>query len=124
MPNEKSCEVENGTGIANWNTKTNTWDECQVVSCKPGYTTDPAETNETWKQCGRCNNMFAENGNVAVSSYVDGCEIAACMYQGEKYILENNECRLICSEQSDETGRRYWDGNKCVHECGAGYEQW
>jgi hypothetical protein len=48
------------------------------------------------------------------------------MYQGELYVLENNECRLICDEYTDETGRRYWDENleKCVHECGVGYVAW
>ena len=124
VPNEKNCEIENGTGVATWNETTKSWNECTVLSCNPGYTTDKSETNETWKQCGRCNNMYADNGELAVSGYVDGCEIASCMHQGQKYILENNECYLICSEQSDETGSRRWNGDQCVHTCNAGYTQW
>jgi hypothetical protein len=109
-----------------WNEKTQKWSDCVVVSCDAGFTNDPTETNETWKPCGECNNKYAANGERAVSSYVKECEIAACMHQGKKYILENNECRLICDTQDDETGRRYWDerGKRCVHECKPGYEIW
>jgi NADH:ubiquinone oxidoreductase subunit E len=64
------------------------------------------------------------NGEIAVSGYVTECEIASCMYQGEKYILENNECVPICEEETDETGHRYWNGKECVHDCNAGYSQW
>ena len=124
VPNDQECEIENGTGIMTWNEKTQKWGDCVVTSCLQGYTNDPSETNEVWKQCGRCSNMYAVNGEIAVSGYVKGCEIASCMYQDEKYILENNECRPICDTQSDETGSRYWDGKKCVHECNAGYLQW
>jgi hypothetical protein len=126
VPNDKRCDIENGTGTATWNTQTNTWNECVVESCEPGYTTERTETNEAWKQCGRCNNMYAINGEIAVSGYVKGCEIASCMYQGEKYILENNECHLICDNQSDETGIRRWDEKtkKCIQECNYGYLPW
>ena len=68
--------------------------------------------------------MYDTNGELAVSTYITECEIAACMYQGEKYTLENNECVPICESESDETGRRYWNGTKCVHECEDGYTTW
>ena len=68
--------------------------------------------------------MYGANGELAVSSYVQGCEIAACMYQGELYTLENNECRLICDTYSDETGSRRWNGNKCEFDCKPGYTSW
>ena len=126
VPSKEVCEVPNGIGIREWNDDKNAWDECVVTSCNPGYTNDRSLTNEGWKQCGRCNNAFSANGELAVSSYVRECEIATCLYQGELYTLENNECRLICDDYSDETGRRYWDSKrkKCVHECGMGYINW
>ncbi|MBQ8686313.1 MAG: InlB B-repeat-containing protein [Alphaproteobacteria bacterium] len=125
---EQVCELEHGIGLQEWNHDTNTWGECIATECDPGYTNDRSQTNELWKQCGRCNNMYSADGDLAASSYVQECEIAACMYQGEKYILENNECRLICNEFEDETGRRYWDNNKkkCIHDCNKekGYVPW
>ena len=122
----ETCEVPNGVGVREWNHRSNKWGECIATSCNPGYTNDSSLTNEGWKQCGRCNNAFSVNGEVAVSSYVRECEIAACMYQGELYSLENNECRLVCTEYSDETGYRHWDSKskKCVHECEPGYINW
>ena len=120
----QTCELENGMGEKVYNHDLKQWGDCVVTTCKPGYTNDPSQTNETWKQCGQCNNMFGANGERAVSSYLTECEIASCMYQGEKYILENNECVLICDERSDETGSRYWNGNKCVHECKPGFLTW
>ena len=124
QPDEQVCELEHGVGMREWNHKTNTWGECIATKCEPGYTNDPSLTNELWKQCGRCNNMYGANGELAVSSYVQGCEIAACMYQGELYTLENNECRLICDTYSDETGSRRWNGKKCEHTCKPGYTSW
>jgi hypothetical protein len=121
------CKIENGIGEQLWDAKRSRWGDCVATRCEPGYTNDPNLTNERWKDCGRCNNMFGIDGDVAVSSYInEKCEIATCMYQGEKYILENNECRLICGEYSDETGRRYWDkdAHECVHNCNPGYLQW
>ncbi len=121
------CKIENGIGEQLWDAKRNRWGDCVASRCEPGYTTDHKLTNERWKDCGRCNNMFGIDGDVAVSSYInDECEIATCMYQGEKYILEDNECRLICGDYSDETGHRYWDdkAHECVHICNAGYLQW
>ena len=123
---EQVCELEHGVGVREWNHKTNTWGECIATKCEPGYTNDPSLTNELWKQCGRCNNMYSANGELAVSSYVQGCEIAACMYQGELYTLENNECRLICDTYSDETGSRRWNASrkKCERTCEPGYTSW
>ena len=123
---EQVCELEHGVGVREWNHKTNTWGECIATKCEPGYTNEPGQTNELWKQCGRCNNMYSANGDLAASSYVQGCEIAACMYQGELYTLENNECRLICDTYSDETGSRRWDASrkKCERTCEPGYTSW
>ncbi len=124
----QDCVVENGIGIKEWNHVTKSWGECQATVCDPGYTNDKFETNEHSKQCGQCKNKFSVLGEVAVSSYVNGCEIATCMYQGEKYILEGNECIPICSEEEhrDETGYMYWDdySKKCIRECFDGYMPW
>ena len=123
---EQVCEVENGVGVREWNHSKNVWGECIATKCDPGYTNDSSETNEQWKQCGRCNNMYSANGDLAASSYVEGCEIAACMYEGELYTLENNECRLICDTYSDETGSRKWNAarKKCERTCEPGYTNW
>ncbi|MDW2958556.1 MAG: InlB B-repeat-containing protein [Alphaproteobacteria bacterium] len=123
---EQVCELENGIGVREWNHNTNTWGECIATECNPGYTNDSSLTNEGWKQCGRCNNMYSANGELAASSYVRGCEIASCMYQGELYNLEDNECRLICDTYSDETGSRKWNASrkKCEHTCAPGYTTW
>lgn len=124
VPDVQSCELEHGTGEKIYNNQLNKWGDCIATSCMPGYTNDPKLTNETWKQCGQCNNRFGTSGEPVVSGYISECEIATCMYQGEKYILENNECRLICDERNDETGSRYWNGSKCVHNCNPGFLAW
>jgi len=126
---EQTCEIKNGVGIRKWNHTDDEWDECVATKCNPGYTMDNSLTNERWEQCGRCNNTYAENGETAVSSWVDECEIASCMYQGEKYVLVNNECLFICpsiSVADDGTGSQHWDDDtkKCVRECQPGYMQW
>ena len=126
---EQVCELPHGIGVRTWNHSKNEWGDCIATKCEPGYTMDSSLTNEYWEQCGRCNNMYAENGELAVSGYVDGCEIAACMYQGEKYALVNNECLFICRDISvadDGTGSQHWDDDtkKCVRECQPGYMQW
>ena len=126
---EQVCELPHGVGVRTWNHQDGIWGDCIATKCEPGYTMDSSLTNEYWEQCGRCNNMYAENGELAVSGYVDGCEIAACMYQGEKYALVNNECLFICPEISvadDGTGSQHWDEDtkKCVRECQPGYMQW
>lgn len=124
VPDVQPCTVENGTGVHEWNHDTNKWNTCVATSCNPGYTNDPSETNDANAECGRCANMFGVNGERAASSYVRGCEIASCMYQGEIYNLENNECKPICTEDSDDTGTRKRVGNKCVSTCNAGYTAW
>ncbi len=122
------CNVENGAGFKEWDPKIKDWGKCIAVSCNPGYTNDPSETNELTKQCGECKNKYSTLGKLAVSSYVQGCEIASCMYQGELYTLENNECIQICplEEYSDETGTKVWDESrkKCVRTCNDGYTMW
>ena len=126
LPNTEVCTLANGVGIREWDFNKNKWGACIATSCNPGYTNDRSMTNEIWLQCGRCNNAYGKDGELAVSSYVRECEIATCMYQGELYALENNECRLICDEYSDETGRRYWDSSrkKCIHDCAPGFIKW
>jgi len=99
-----------------------------ATSCDPGYTTDPAETNERTKPCGQCKNKFSVLGEVAVSSYVRECEIASCLYQGELYNLDNNECVPICdiNGYEDETGTMKWNKvtKKCERTCKSGYSMW
>ncbi len=126
QPDVQACELENGIGVREWNHDSNSWDECVATKCNPGYTNDPSLTSELGKQCGRCDNMYSANGDLAASSYVRECEIAACMYQGEKYTLENNECRLICDTYTDETGTRRWNESrkKCERMCEPGYTNW
>lgn len=122
------CDVENGSGFKEWDPKINNWGDCIVTSCNPGYTNDPAETNERTKPCGECKNKYSALGKLAVSSYVQGCEIASCLYQGELYNLEYNECVQICpfEEYTDETGTRVWDESrqKCINKCNDGYTPW
>ncbi|MBR5154089.1 MAG: InlB B-repeat-containing protein, partial [Alphaproteobacteria bacterium] len=126
---EQVCEVPHGAGIREWDHTKNTWGDCIATRCDPGYTNDRGLTNELWAQCGRCSNMYAENGEVAVSGYVQECEIAACMYQGQKYTLVNNECVFICptiDAEDDGTGSQFWSEKekKCVRTCEPGYMQW
>ena len=123
------CELEHGIGVREWNHLDGVWGECVATHCDPGYTNDRYLTNENWTQCGRCNNMYAANGDLAVSSYVQECEIAACMYQGQKYTLTNNECEFICptiTEADDETGTQFWSekDKKCIRTCNTGYMPW
>lgn len=124
----QACDIEHGTGIREWDYKTNAWGDCVVTSCNAGYTDDPYESDEPTKQCGRCKNAYSVLGEVAVSSYVSGCEIAACLYQGELYNLENNECVPICPMDlySDDTGTMKWNPRtkKCERECFDGYTLW
>ena len=128
VADEQVCAVEHGVGIKEWNSKTNSWGECVVTSCDAGYTNDPTETNERSKQCGQCKNKFNVLGELAASTYIRGCEIASCLYQGELYNLENNECVPICdvNGREDETGTMKWDASrkKCVRTCKEGYTMW
>ncbi|MBR4860299.1 MAG: hypothetical protein IKV10_03290, partial [Alphaproteobacteria bacterium] len=112
-----------------WDYTRNSWGDCIATSCDAGYTNDRYESDEPNKQCGRCRNANSVLGQPAVSSYARGCEIATCLYQGELYNLENNECVPICptaKEYEDETGYMYWDdeAKKCVRDCKEGYMSW
>ena len=122
------CDIENGVGAMEWNHSAHTWGNCIATSCNAGYTTDPSQTNERWKQCGECKNKFSVRGELAVSTYVRECEIASCLYQGEMYNLENNECVPICDVNGyeDETGTMKWNSvtHKCERHCKSGYRMW
>lgn len=78
--------------------------------------------------CTECDNMRDDQGNIAVSTYIQGCEIGACMYQGELYTLnkKTKKCILICEEEQDATGRRQWNPKtgRCEHTCNSGYTPW
>ncbi len=123
---EQTCEVEHGIGLRRWNHTAKAWGECIATECDPGYTNDSRLTNDLSGQCGPCNNMYGAFGERVASSYISGCEIASCMYEGERFHLENNECILICEEREDETGTQYWDASrkKCIRTCEAGYMSW
>ena len=126
----QACAIENGSGVQEWvgDSATGYWGECRVASCNPGFTSDPSESAQPTKKCGTCKNRYGLGGETAVSSYVAGCEIATCMYQGELYNLENNECVPLCTGtiRSDETGMIIWNPtqNKCVRTCSDGYIDW
>ena len=144
VANEQVCEVAHGVGIKTWNMDTKSWNPCEATSCVPGYTNDPYEKNDASEQCSECRNKYSVLGEVAATGYKTGCEIASCIYQGEKYNLENNECVPICSpnlcsafnalsvqalttgDYSDETGWMCWDDNakKCRRTCNPGYMSW
>ena len=127
VANEQVCTVANGVGVKTWNADRKDWDPCEATSCAPGYTNDPSEKNNASEQCSECRNKFSILGEVAASGYITGCEIATCMYQGEKYNLENNECVPICDRPySDETGSVMWNDmlKKCVRTCNPGYMSW
>ena len=119
VPNDQLCNVANGRGERAWNGTQ--WGNCVVTECDPGF-----EPNASNTACGRCGNYMGADGQPAVSSYVTGCEIATCMYQGQKYALENSECRPICETASDDTGSKHWDNitKKCVRTCNPGYKMW
>lgn len=125
---EQECVVENGRGFKEWDPIKNKWGECVVEFCNPGFTFDPFETNEQSKPCGACKNKYSVLGELAVSSYTQGCEIASCMYQGEMYNLEGNECVPICDVNGyeDETGTMKWNPStkKCVRQCKEGFTMW
>lgn len=126
--NTEVCDVEHGTGTREWDERRGVWGDCVATSCAPGYTNDSYESDEPNKQCGRCRNAKSVLGQDAVSSYASGCTIATCMYQGELYNLENNECVPICpiNTYEDETGTMRWNPKtkKCERECFDGYMSW
>lgn len=119
VPNDQLCNVANGRGERIWNGTQ--WGNCVVTECDPGF-----EPNASNTACGRCGNYMGADGQPAVSSYITGCEIATCMYQGQKYALENGECIPICETASDDTGSKHWDNTtkKCVRTCNPGYKMW
>ena len=118
------CTLENGTGTKEWNHTTGAYGECVASECAPGYTNDPYDSHNPGAQCGECKNKYDAAGNQVASTYVRGCEIASCMYQGEKYALDGGECVSICDEHSDETGSMKWNGKKCIRTCNDGYMPW
>jgi hypothetical protein len=125
------CDIENGNGVKEWIPDEITggrWTQCQALSCDPGYTYEKADTSEPKKQCGACKNMFDTKGVKAASTYSGACNIASCMYQGELYRLENNECIQICDTvaRTDATGIMQWNSNtkKCDRTCKPGYIGW
>jgi hypothetical protein len=127
VANEQVCEVAHGVGIKTWNMDTKSWNPCEATSCVPGYTNDPYEKNDASEQCSECRNRYSVLGEAAATGYKTGCEIASCIYQGEKYNLENNECVPICNpERSDETGEISWNDitKKCERTCSTGYMSW
>lgn len=119
VPDEQLCNVANGRGEREWNGTQ--WGNCVVTECDPGFTPNANNT-----ACGRCDNYMGADGQPAVSSYVTDCEIATCMYQGQKYALENGECMPICNKPDDETGHMEWNEStkKCVRTCNPGYKMW
>lgn len=116
VTDEQICGIPNGRGERVWDGTQ--WGDCQIVECDPGF-------ENTGSACSECSNRRV-GGEIAVSSYATGCEIATCMYQGQKYVLENNECRPVCETESDETGSKSWDDirKKCVRTCNPGYKMW
>ena len=121
----EACTVEHGHGERDWNGTS--WDACGDVVCDPGY-----EPNSDYTACVECSNRRV-NGDIAVSGYIYECEIAACMYQGQKYTLEGNECVPICTadrftreDPSNPTGTIQWDERtkKCIRTCKPGYKMW
>jgi hypothetical protein len=124
-----TCTVAHGSaeseqvGPSSW--------ECFVTKCDPGY-----EPSSDSKSCVECANRYVD-GDLAVSSYVSECEIAACMYQGQKYALEEQfgekVCVPICTmdrftreDPNNPTGTIQWDERtkKCIRTCKPGYKMW
>ena len=122
------CDVDNGAGFKEWDHDLNKWGECEASVCDPGYTSDPSMTNERTKQCGRCKNAYSIDGDLAATNFRRECEIASCLYQGERFDLQNNECVPICptEEYSDDTGTMKWNPTtkKCERTCFDGYTMW
>ncbi|MCL2338822.1 MAG: hypothetical protein FWC51_02615, partial [Proteobacteria bacterium] len=132
--NSQTCPIANGTGAQQWlgNDLTGSWGTCKATSCNPGFTMDTTLTNElsivNAGGCGTCRNKFAVDGTVAASTYISECTIGACLYQGQQYDLENNECVPICDPngRSDATGQMKWNSttHTCDITCKCGYAIW
>lgn len=125
---EESCTVEHGIGRREWDEVAHAWGPCMATACDAGYTNDPSESDDPTAQCGRCRNYYSILGQVAASSYVQGCELASCLYSGELYILQDNECVPICDIEGreDDTGTMKWNPvtKKCDRVCKPGYSMW
>ena len=119
VPDDGLCTVPNGRGERTWNGTA--WGACENVECDPGFT-----PNSAGNACERCPNYMGDDGQPAVSSYASGCEIASCMYQGQKYALINDNCEPICQTTTDDSGSKHWDNTqkKCVRTCNPGYKMW
>jgi hypothetical protein len=126
VPDEEDCAIADGTGVRYWtgSAAKGKWSDCGAKICNAGFTSDRALTNDWSVPCGRCSNYYGYDGAQAASSYSSECNIAACMYQGQKYILQNNECVAICETRSDETGIMEFSGTTCDRSCNAGYIDW
>ena len=124
---DQTCTVPHGIGTHEWDAALGTWGPCIATSCDAGYTSDPDEKLPgSSEQCGECKNKYV-NGEPAVSSYISGCEIASCMYQGEKFALNGDRCESICLasmwDHDDKLESIGWNQStkKCERTCKPGY---
>lgn len=136
VSNIKACPIKDdadviGDGRQEWigSATSGKWGACEAETCKPGWTNDRSMTNEWSKACGRCNNYYGYDGQQAAYAYKVGeqCVVSQCLYQGEKYNLQNGECIPICEPREDETGKIVGFSNgKCQITCeaGSGYAKW
>lgn len=89
---------------------------CTPIECDYDYHIEDGQCLPDEKQC-----------ELAHGSGHQECEIATCMYQGQKYILTaDNECMSVCENLSDETGEMWWNNatKTCKRVCAPGYKQW
>ncbi|MBO7642748.1 MAG: InlB B-repeat-containing protein [Alphaproteobacteria bacterium] len=124
---DQTCVLPHGIGTHEWDDARGQWGPCIATSCDAGYTSDPDEKLPgSSDQCGECKNKYV-NGEQAVSSYVSGCEIASCMYQGEKFALNGDRCEAICLadmwDHDDKLVSIGWNQGtkKCERKCKPGY---
>lgn len=124
---DQTCTLPHGIGTHEWDDARGQWGPCIATSCDAGYTSDPDEKLPgSSDQCGECKNKYV-NGEQAVSSYVNGCEIASCMYQGEKFALNGDRCEAICLanmwDHDDKLLSIGWNQGtkKCERKCKPGY---
>ena len=127
--NKRSCEVINGIGEEEYDMVKKEWKRCKATRCNPGYTNDVYKKNGgDINDCGECKNRYERNGEIAVISYIQECEIASCVNEGSLYRLNDrrDRCEIICIEGEDESGRIYWDSitNRCEIECNDSYIMW
>jgi len=127
--NKRSCEVINGIGEEEYDTVKKEWKRCKATRCNPGYTNDVYKKNGgDINDCGECKNRYERNGEIAVISYIQECEIASCVNEGSLYRLNDrrDRCEIMCIEGEDESGRIYWDSitNRCEIECNDSYIMW